>query len=486
MTQLPGLRYLNLDIFCFDHREGLGQDGEKLASNREQFLTRIANPPLSDEEIKTFKGRDQNSTRFAYLLPTPYIQAFKEPLDGYYSPAKIGDSYGLQINCSGYRDWATKTCTAQDLQEIHQIIKERHQTPGQLGETWLIWGKLTEACSDDCLTQLAQELLKSVRRDIPSNWNEQQQNQGKWQEATLFELSEIPNQPLPLQQEKPQILIVLFPHHLSDETLLNAVQTQLYPELMQVAYYRSKILWIYHQTREIKQKLKNQAPEIQKTTAIVKSSPQENSNRLDSLQSQLETGFEIYQRYVTWLSYLDEYRYALQVNSDNYQKRFCRFLNIDSPQKGGFFLTFQDYVTEQFIPQVTNDFNTLSVSSALLDNSLKTTEGFIRLEETRVQAAQQEHDREQQQQEIDRDRNLQIVITAIGGGLGVAGVTATAYPYIRPTPEEAVPILPPFSTPRLHPGVESVGVSLGLGVLSAVVVYGVLQFGRTLRGRDRP
>jgi len=452
VTQSPGLRYLNLDIFCFDHREGLGQDAEQLKSNREHFLARIADPPLTVQEIESVKSRDQNDTRFVYLLPTPYIQAFKEPLDGYYAPAKIGDSYGLQINCSGHRNWTTKICTAQDLKDIHQIIQERHKKPGQLGETWLIWGKLTQACDDDCLDQLAKDLFKAVGRDIPSNWNEQQQNQGKWQEATLFELSEIPSQPLPLQQEKPQILIVLFPHHLSDETFLNAVKTQLYPELMQVAYYRSKILWIYHQTREIKQGLKNQAPEIRKTTAIIKSSPPPvTSNRLDNLQSQLETGFEVYQRYVTWLSYLDEYRYALQVNSDNYQKRFCRFLNIDSPQKGSFFLTFQDYVTEQFIPQVTNDFNTLSVSSALLDNSLKTTEGFIRLEQTRIETQQQE-----------RDRNIENLIGAAGVGVGFSSAAAGAW----------AGKTEPFHT---------LGISVMWGVVSGLVVYGVLHWSRRNR-----
>ncbi|MBD2576738.1 hypothetical protein [Oscillatoria sp. FACHB-1406] len=447
MNDLPKIGYLNLDIFCYDYREGLGQRPEELEANRSHFLNRLADAPLTSQQTQELREREQSNNRFMPLLTAPYVQPLREPIDGYFYPVKLGDSYGLQINCAGYRNWQNRACTPEDLKEIYRLLAERHRTPGQLGETWLVWGKLAEECREEDLSKLAIELMRSLGRTVDSSWNKEGENQCFWQGATLFEFSELPGQAHSIHQQKPQVLICLFPHNVPDETVVQLVTTELYPNLMELCYYRSKILWIYGETRKIKQSLKAQAPEVRSIVTATQSSSLTLANTLDRLQENLEGGLTTYQKYAQWISYLEEYRYALQVNCDNYEKRFLRLLKSDAPQGGSFFLDFHDYITEQFIPQVTNDYNTLFASLKLIDNQLKTTEGQIRLEQTRVESVQGE-----------RDRNIENLIGAASVGLGVSSTAASAWAGQIPKPLYVF------------------GFSLGLGIISAILTYAIARW----------
>ncbi|MDB9494472.1 hypothetical protein PN441_09475 [Spirulina major CS-329] len=109
-------------------------------------------------------------------------------------------------------------------------------------------------------------------------------------------------------------------------------------------------------------------------------------------------------------------------------------------------VTFQD--------QITADLNYFRHGSGLLDTAINSIRGLVEID-------QAESDRARQAQEIESDRTLQNMISAIGGGLGVAGVTATAYPYYKN----------PEPTPSLGPIAEVVGVSLGLGLLAAAILF---------------
>ena len=54
-----------------------------------------------------------------------------------------------------------------------------------------------------------------------------------------------------------------------------------------------------------------------------------------------------------------------------------------------------------------------------------------------------------------RDRNLQTTIATVGFGLGAAQIDASVAPYII-SQQSVEPILPPFTTNKLHPSVLSV------------------------------
>jgi len=76
-----------------------------------------------------------------------------------------------------------------------------------------------------------------------------------------------------------------------------------------------------------------------------------------------------------------------------------------------------------------------------------------------------------EQKDKERDRNLQTTIAAVGGGIGVAGVVATSFPYlIPPDPKTAaIPLQPPFTSGSLHPFIWVLLLSLIFGFVGAGV-----------------
>ncbi|NEO99682.1 MAG: hypothetical protein F6K58_13585 [Symploca sp. SIO2E9] len=93
--------YPTLDLFLYDLREGLGENVGEIADNQEGFARKLPERVRSrikqqDVEVEAeyvellgYRGRDKfdsNSQKYA--------------LKGFYYPVRIGDSYGLLLDCS--------------------------------------------------------------------------------------------------------------------------------------------------------------------------------------------------------------------------------------------------------------------------------------------------------------------------------------------------------------------------------------------------
>ena len=80
--------------------------------------------------------------------------------------------------------------------------------------------------------------------------------------------------------------------------------------------------------------------------------------------------------------------------------------------------------------------------------------------------------------EKDRDRKLQTLIAVIGVGIGVAGVTATAFPYYL-KPPDSPPKIQLFSwNSSPHPVTKSISISLMVGLLASLGVWGLIWLWR--------
>ncbi|MBZ8182541.1 hypothetical protein G3T18_20980 [Oscillatoria salina IIICB1] len=149
---------------------------------------------------------------------------------------------------------------------------------------------------------------------------------------------------------------------------------------MQLCYFRNKILWVYSQSRALKKDLKQLSDRVQKTVDNLGSRVLQSPLNLEDLQQDLTSTLTIFSIYATRLSYLEEYRYTIEVNANNYQKRLERFQQIDPESDLEFLRDFQDYTFEKYLPQVVSDYNSLSAGLKLLDNAIKTIEGIIEIE----------------------------------------------------------------------------------------------------------
>ena len=146
---------------------------------------------------------------------------------------------------------------------------------------------------------------------------------------------------------------------------------------------------------------------------------------LDELQRDLTKTLTEFAAYAANLSALAVYKYAIATNLDNYDKRlktiteFAKSIEPDrnwfqrfqrSPEGSGLepLADFGQYAREKYQPQVKADYNSASASLRLLENTIKTIEGIIQLEQAK------------------RDRQLEQQIASVGSGLGAAAVFATA------------------------------------------------------------
>jgi hypothetical protein len=174
--------YPSIDLFLYDLKDGLGQDKEKVKNNCEQFCKKIygnLDPKNFQTKFAQIQKHQHTDADALELLETRY-QEFPSPLDGWYYPLQFSDTYCLQVNYSGKLD--ANHNPNNDKQKINdepflklkqEIEKRISDDSGTIGQTWLLWGKLTDNKSDSELEKIA----KLCYTQIVSNYD--------WNKATL-------------------------------------------------------------------------------------------------------------------------------------------------------------------------------------------------------------------------------------------------------------------------------------------------------------
>ncbi|MGK7924610.1 MAG: hypothetical protein AB4290_05030 [Spirulina sp.] len=129
---------------------------------------------------------------------------------------------------------------------------------------------------------------------------------------------------------------------------------------------------------------------------------------LHALQKDFAKALTVLSDYGKNLSYLQEYQYSIEVNTNNYKKRLERLKELDRDCDIDFLNEFENYTFEKYLPQVTTDYKSLSAGLQLLENTSKTIEGIIQLEQAK------------------RDRNLNETIFIVSAGIGTASASASS------------------------------------------------------------
>jgi hypothetical protein len=168
-------------------RNGLGDSEAEISDRRQQFLKKI---PESTHQ--TICNNDNDfETEYTELLPKAKVQKFENireanSLAGYYYPVRIGDTYGLLVDCSVENQ--TSPQPAECFKELKQEI-EQNQLKGELaniGQTWMISGWMPQG-TEKSPEEIATACYKSL---IPEgNWEQDIDGKGKFLGADIFELS---------------------------------------------------------------------------------------------------------------------------------------------------------------------------------------------------------------------------------------------------------------------------------------------------------
>ncbi|MGB5595981.1 MAG: hypothetical protein WBM62_18380, partial [Crocosphaera sp.] len=258
------INYLTIDLFVYDLAESLGENDPEREKRCRRFWERIY-PNITNEKLARLKARENQISSFIKLLDPQetFIPFPNKDLDGYYYPVKIGDTYGLQIDYSGKKNTPQENSLnlAEKLPQLKEIILEHiHDTRGQMGETWLIWGQLTQENED--IEKAAKDCYYFSDIVPQKNWKRDLKGQGNYNNVHLFELSQPDINPDGINQSY-HLIICLFPANTSKTDRGKTIR-KLQRNLIEIFSYRHKILWSYEQSRQLKRTLKSISTTVNK------------------------------------------------------------------------------------------------------------------------------------------------------------------------------------------------------------------------------
>jgi predicted ester cyclase len=322
---------------------------------------------------------------------------------GFAYPVRISDSYGLWLNLrrpEKENNQDTEELEVDFLQFLNPnncLIFPEH--PLFIGQTILITAWLNNAKNRNNSKQVATECLQQI---FPhQNTSPPFYRQGELFGSPIFEYG------LPTQSSKyQQVLIWLFTDEKADQ-LFN----QCYRELLDLFFYRNKIIKTYQDSRVIYQQLDaayrqiesevDNIPEPENTQGVT-------SKYLKALQKQLKAFPKLAFQYNRLVLNLEDAQNTIAINADNYSNKLEQIKSGLNGDNLDFLENFLKKSCVTFQRQIQADLGYFQHGSQLLDQAINSIRGIVEIEQT----------------ESDRslETTVQILGIGFGGGAIISGV----------------------------------------------------------------
>jgi hypothetical protein len=355
------LIYPTINLFQYNLRESLGDDDAIMSARSRSFYQKFL-PDLKD--LETYRSREQADREFNQLLYTDRsssaVQSLAQPMDGFYYPIQLGDTYALQLNYSGEfvggkpdRQPKYYQTAVSDL-ELAKILPPLDGN--SFGQTHLL-----TAFVEDIHVDKLEEIPKSCDRqitgksavDLPRSISH-----GEWLGGKLFEFWTPPSS---LQGDKDnnlQEIIKNYPHKivwLFPIAKLNNIDEQIISDTCQdwirLLHYRHKIFFAYYQSQLLKQELKSASIENPKL-----------ANRLGTekislyhLQRLLLDTLKKFQPYSENTRNLADQQSTIAINRSNYQFRCEEMIRKDANYSLQFPSEFETKYIDKYQRQISAD-----------------------------------------------------------------------------------------------------------------------------------
>jgi len=501
MTELI---YPTINLFLYDLRDGIGQNPEEIANNHNKFKQKL----LENIRDSLLQFDTEFDAEYVELLGSQKIERFKASgglYEWYYYPVRLGDTYGLLLDCS-INNQVTPypvNCLADLKAQIDIKLKSQ---PASIGQTWMVTGHLPNNSSRTS-ESVAQACYNALMPN--GNWQQDFQGQGHLLGGTLFELwryrlsmKEDTRSSLPpnLQsiQENHHVIIALYP-----DAIAHHKAAQFNFDWMRLFCYRNKILWAYAQSRYLKQQLKADFVPLQKGITDLR---KVSYPKLKLLTPILEEAQDTLSRYSINISYFDYQLRNIEINLDNYKKRLVTlqekaeretvnsllpkdlasliqnpaitslisnsalspFLSQFTNSQGLLDLKllekFSNDVEDKYLRQVQKDYENLSPGEKLLEglmNSINSVRSLIEIDQQ------------------ERDRNLQSTVAILGVGLAGGSIVAsvcTQFPIDTPDKALKHPVGHALNSYLHVPPDWVVSATSGVFIVSATIIFGLLTW----------
>ena len=466
----------NIHLFAFQLYKGANVD-EKSLTKQDIQLWNSANDIVSNtlnHDLKLTRRivdveNEPKGVRVELIKPSEIIdgdysinfdgnfidnQNQKLLIRGFVYPIRIYDSYALWLNLRRpEKDVDDKTLTKDvDISLLSKfnpdnclsLISDKYF----LGQTLLItaWITLEDKQNQTNPYNIAQQCLTAL---FPKPDNKPEFNrQGELFGSPIFEYG------LFSQLENYQhVIIWLFNNPQAD-----AKFNQCYQELLDLFFFRSKIVKAFQDSRIIYQNIATAYDEIEKIIEEIKlitESEQITNEILNQFTNKLK---ELPQKSLTYtrlLRNLKDYQNTIDINRNNYQEKLRQISAATQDDNLTILETFYKQDSERFYKQINADIGYFEQGSNLLEQATASIRGIVEIEQTK------------------RDRNLNTTINTIGIGFGggaiISGVVVQHIDKIKQPVEFSLSLNKP-----LHPFYASLFISIaatlffiGLGWLIA-------------------
>ena len=321
-------------------------------------------------------------------------------LKGFTHPLKLHDSYGLWLNLRR----PEKEDDEQPTEDVETAIFS-HFNPHNcftlpksdrfLGQTLLITAWLTGAKDEKHLQQIAQECLQAVFPD--ESQRPPLNRQGELFGSPIFEyglFSQISNYQ--------HVLIWLFRDTKADDMF-----NQCYQELLDLFFFRTKIIKSYQDSRQTYHLIAAAYQDIEKLIDRLPKHNQTNhaqTNDLKELKNQLKELPQLALTYTRLLRNLEEYHNTITINDYNYTEKLQQISGIIENNNLDFLKIFAQENVPVFQKQIQSDLGYFRHGSSLLDQGIASIRGIVEIEQA------------------ERDRSLEKTIQIIGIGLGAGAI----------------------------------------------------------------
>jgi hypothetical protein len=366
-------------------------------------------------------------------------------ISGSLKPFLLHDTYAFDLTL--YPKDADQDITGQKLNIFRPSSLFLDSSENTLGETIWLYGQ-TEI--DDAKCQyVADRLVKKFLRK--TKFTARLVDEGKLFKVPLFqyEISQR-NQPNKLYR-----LLVWI-----DNKAINPEITPFYDDLFGSLWTHHKIEYAYKQARESYSEARKVYSQLEaKIKGFKPDLP------LEELQKILESMPQLSMQYQRQLRNLQAHYTTIktnQINYQNYLKNFWQPGDISSWQE------FGETTCKRYLDQIETYLEYIKPGKDLIGEFINTLRGLVEVEQAKL-------DRAEAIREKNSDRNLQTTVAIVGVGIGVAGVAATASPYlIKQEPEQNLTFIPVHLQPSFginlpHNLTISVLFSLGAGLVGVAI-----------------
>jgi len=425
------LIYPTLNLYIYDIRAGLGQNDEDIKQNRANFKRKLRLVSLENQTI--LDNLDQETEK-EYLELFDQNRVDSLPSDsnfptheGYYYPVRINDSYGLLLNCSLAENQKTNDLTW--LKSLQKLVADSvSNQKGTLGETWFFSAQLENLeQSEELATKIYQTLMPDA------NATEYKIGQSDFFNGEIFEFTKF-------NKHKHHVIIIFY----KEKSNLDN-ENKLFKHWMNLLFYRHKITWAYNQSRQLVNKLKQGAINIQSAEQKIQNYFQNHKLNSNTLQTTLNEAWSNLSHYEIRLDELNSQIHTIDINLGNYQKRLS-ILSKKSDSPLEVFEKFHYLAKEKYCLQVKKDHEGFSPKLKRLENIIKYIQASIAIREE------------------TRDRKLLDTATFLGVGLAVGAIVSSVI--------EQAPLI--SNAEGWYKFGYSLSISIGLAILAGLLVKGYL------------